>query len=63
MDTPNIIITPDVRRAFVAGASIALDYAGLNDDDTAVVLERMLITAEEVNDYTMRNLKQKVTIA
>jgi hypothetical protein len=45
------------RQAFVAGALMALDFAGLTAADTALVLKRMLITAAEVNDHTLRNLK------
>jgi hypothetical protein len=45
-----------VRQAFVAGALRALDLAGLTDVDMALVLQRMLITAAEVNDHTLRNL-------
>lgn len=44
------------RNAFVAGAMLALSLAGVNAIERKRVLERMLITEEEIRAETARVL-------
>ena len=52
-------VTAEVRKAYVAGAMVALERAGVSDDVFNTVLQGMQITPEESNAIILRLMKKR----